>query len=182
MPEIRGVDPHIFDISAGEKKQEFTHGLISGRALLFSVTKRHIEITDKENTNFRFSATDDLGNLYITVTTKGYEGDKEKRHPDLFAADLVKLSLTLFDKMNNDIKEWHATWTSEEEGNPNDNYSEFERNLPQKDTYTLGELQNAAVNTWEGRLANELGFTKTAQVRYFPGISCYVDFERESKD
>jgi len=169
VDQLKGIDPRVFDPNYSEPK---TQGLNSGRDLITNVKQDFISIVDSKDETLQFEAKVRNETLIVTVKTRGYQGDSEKRHPDLFAAQLVKKSLQFFELQGHSIHKWKDIWSKS--GDLNDNYDQFATYLRTHSSngreLTQAELVEAAKQTWTGQLANLLEFSKVESIDYRPNI------------
>lgn len=121
--EPKGIPADIFSHDKFEGKIYTA----SGWPLYCYVSPCQITLTDPNN------SFDDLGRhpcgfradvinkiLTLDIYTKGFKGDRQLKHPDLFAAELVKASLNYFQRQNTLINFILCHWEAEA-----DTYQQF---------------------------------------------------------
>lgn len=166
--ELNGINPQVFT----ENEISQTKGLNSGRDLITNIQPDLISITDAKDDRLQFEAKVRKETLVVTVKTRGYEGDPDKKHPDLFASQLVKKSLQFFELKGHSIAKWKDIWSKS--GDLSDNWDQFEAYLQSHrvagQEITQQQLRDAAQHTWTGHLAQELGFSQVESLDYRPEI------------
>src|SRR5260221_11608822 len=96
----------IFDESHKGRSQREVSGEVNGRSglrLTYSITRRRkkgrLEVSDKANPNFYLIAWTSLinsGDFCLSLRTKGFKGDPNKRHPDMRAREFTGIALAFF--------------------------------------------------------------------------------------
>lgn len=98
------------------------------------------------------------GYLSFDVFTKGYNGDPEARHPDLFAKDFIQQALTIFRQRGFEVRGLHSNWL---------NFSQHaSEDIARYDAHVKAgwSQHDAALQTWCGQLAQRLGFTRVVEL------------------
>jgi hypothetical protein len=100
------------------------------------------------------------GFLSFDIDTRGKDGGPNH---DLYAAELVQLSLEYFKKTRGGIRGIHAQWVR------NTNLTNYAQFIEKKN---LG-IEEAAKQTWTGKLAAKLGYKKC---EYYSEDEDYIEF------
>ena len=95
-----------------------------------------------------FEAIFDQEILRLSINAKNSEGVP---YPGLYASELFRLSIQYFEKQGKQINSIRARWNKTP--TQSDNYSQYCESIGQG----MSE-KSAALNTWTGKIAKELGF------------------------
>jgi len=165
--EPKGVPAHIFN----QDKFEGKIYTASGWPLYCYVSPCQITLTDPKN------SFDDLGRhhcgfradvinkfLIFSIYTKGFKGDCQQKHPDLFAAELLKSSFNYFKRQNTQINSVLCHWEAEAA----DTYQQFINALDwdQNPEPSIDQQLEAAKQTWTAKQIASFGYTKITP-KYF---------------
>ena len=149
----------------------------SGNSLRYNVTqdKVFIEAADPFG-RFRAFRTEGTGDtLSLNIRTK--EGNPPQKHPDLYAYELVKRSISYFEEQGSQIRKISGLWVS------GDNYKAYYDHLlaiQQRAPYKEEDKKDAARATWTGSLAYSLGFTEIESLQDTPSGLIKVLFSKPS--
>jgi len=165
--EPRGVPANIFN----QDKFEGKIYTASGWPLYCYVSPEQITLTDPDN------SFDDLGRhpcgfradvinkfLIFAIYTKGFKGDRQLKHPDLFAAELLKSSFNYFKRQNTQIDSVLCHWEAE-----TDTYQQFINalDLDQNPEPGIDQQLQAAKQTWTAKQLALFGFTKLSPEGFY---------------
>lgn len=113
---------------------------------------------------FFYAQLDPLGIFNFLVQTKGWLGDLDKRHPDLYAAKLFKASVGyLNEQTEHRIKGIKGHWCRGDKQSgfiKSDNFQQFIEYLDEIKYPTIEDYKEAAKSTWTGIRALELGYRR----------------------
>lgn len=98
------------------------------------------------------------GYLSFDVFTKGYNGNPEARHPDLYAKDFIKQALAIFRQRGFEVRGLQSDWLNFSQYASED-IVRYEAHLK-----TGWSQPDAALQTWCGQLAQQLGFTRVTEL------------------
>jgi hypothetical protein len=151
-----GVPEEVFKLGFND----LTEGLSGGKLKCEAKPDEIIIQTPDSFSDYLFKAyreEDDL--LALRIITKS--GNPPQAHPDLYAAQLVRRSITYFEDLGFPIKRMRGRWLQR------DNRKMFENYLQ---TITEGNIEEkhkheAARSTWTGKLAQSLGFTEIESLK-----------------
>lgn len=166
--EPRGVPANIFNQDRFEGKIYTA----SGWPLYCCVSPEQITITDPKNSfdglgrhpcGFRADVASQV--LTLSIYSKGFKGDSQQKHPDLFAAELLKASFNYFERQNTVINLVLSCW----EGPEADTYQQFiaALDLEQNPDPSLEQQLQAAKQVWSAKQIAPLGFTKIDPKGFF---------------
>lgn len=126
----------------------------SGQKVIYDIKPDQIELYDQ--TNNRLSMTCSFNREKEQVEFYLVTKDKENhRHPDMFAGKFIKACIEYLQKRGNVINHVLCHWSKSQPTN----LIQFIQNL--KDGMSVEE---AAKNTWTGKIVTELGFTQTETI------------------
>jgi hypothetical protein len=101
---------------------------VSGRTIRFYRSSNHIEIRDEKLPDSYFvKMRSDHGMLTAYVRTKGWQGKSQRKHPDLFATQLLLKEFTYLKESGNNPQSFLAQWKST--GDLTDNFDTFKQAL-----------------------------------------------------
>ncbi len=163
--EPRGVPANIFS----QNKFEGKIYTASGRPLYCYVSPEQITLTDPNN------SFDDLGRhpcgfradvinqiLVLGIYSKGFKGDRQQKHPDLFASELLKASFNYFQRQNTRIDSVLCHWEA-------DVYQQFidALDLAKNPKPSLAQQLQAAQQAWTAKQIALFGYTKINPDSFF---------------
>lgn len=155
---------------------------MSGRKMEATITRERIDINDMNQPAFDFHAFIIYGSIDtigISVESRGWNDKPQERHPDIYAAMLVRRSLSFFKEQGFTVTRFRAYWRKSipERGIESDNFDQYQAYVDALGREpTEEEKHEAARQTWAGKLAHDLGFTKVELVRSEPTGSVEVYF------
>ncbi|MFA6005509.1 MAG: hypothetical protein WC775_03405 [Patescibacteria group bacterium] len=153
------------------------HGLVeglSGKSVFrYQITDRAISVVDTAQGDLMFQAmvSNFISNtIRYNIRTKGYLGNPDQKHPDLFGMKLAVAAYQFFWSQGIQIDDFLAVWAYGESPENLDAYSrKFERLQPyyRHGFVTAEEREQIAIrNTFSYRLAVNLGFPQISGVSY----------------
>ena len=141
----------------------------SGRTTLTcTVTPTEITIQDTAHPEIRFQgrilpSQPDL--VEFISNNKGWQGDLEAKHPDIYTRGLIEESITFFRQQGNEVNGIEALLVHLPGGRMEDIYRQYAANLEaiHDRPVTEDDRKDAARNTWIGAVAAAQGFTEVTK-------------------
>lgn len=164
----RGVPTYIFN----QDKFEGKIYTASGWPLSCYVSPERITLTDPKNSSeasgwhpscgFRADVANQV--LTLSIYSKGFKGDYQQKHPDLFAAELLKASFNYFNRQNTKIDSVLCHWEPK-----SDTYQQFIEalDLDNNPKPSLERQLRAAQQTWTAKQIALFGFTKIVPKTFY---------------
>ncbi len=158
-----GIDAAVFKSS---KNPEFTPTWgKSGDLFNYRTTPESIHLLHDGDNETGFSAEVKNGVLNFWVDTRDEMGN---RHPDLYAKKLFLRSIQYFKDQGTEVRTIEGVWLNSAMGLRRDNHDQYYRFLNglEKPTeqITDEDRKKAALSTWTGHIATELGYSEVASV------------------
>lgn len=172
---VGGIPRSIFELKLVEHTnlltgdpffERISEGVIDGISgqskFKYRVTEDRIIIEDSENSDLRFDSWVENGVWKVNVFTKGFQGDLDRTHSDLFAKQLFLFSYGFFKRNGIDIKAFEANWNKQK---GKTNFDQYRRNLIRHSLRKPEIAKKKAVfDTWTGRLMQKLGFNRIVSI------------------
>lgn len=167
--ESGGIPERVFTPGFNDVEE----GKSGGTELQCFTDRTLIDIFDKSDPVFGFKAELLSDAITINVRSRDFDGE---RHPDIYAAKLIKRAIGYFEEQDRVVTKFYAEWGSVV-SESYDTYRDFLAAVSTVREVTKEDQETAARQTWTGQLASSLGFTEISEIVDYDE-NVYVVFEK----